>query len=204
MLRVDGGHLPAILLNVAQPNTLHLWSCLRLYNRNNPHSTSHDRPWLYRRAGLSALKEAPITRTLPRFSARSTLLNAIAHVAGIMCFGRRAHRATPSEHGARLCYRATIAFPGPYRRYETRMGCSHRNALPTALASIVGHMRACRRLAVAFGKVARSLVNVSTLHRRAPHRCLLYRRPSPLNTRHNLHNRPANVHAERDGRRWRA
>ena len=56
---------------------------------NYTHSTSHDRPWPYRRAGLSALKEAPITRTLPRFSARSTLLNAIVHVAGIMCFSRR-------------------------------------------------------------------------------------------------------------------
>ena len=156
-------------------------------------STSLDRPWPYRCAGLQALKEAPITRTLPRFRARSTRLYADWHVAGIMCFCRRAHRAIPSQCGARLCRRATIPFPGPHRRYEPREGLSHRNALPTSFSSILGHMRACRRLAMAFGKVRRSVSDLSTLYRRAPFRCSLYRRPSPLNAWPNLHSWPANM-----------
>ena len=149
------------------------------------------------------LKEAPITSAKPRIRARSTLLNAYAHVAGIMCFSRRSCPATPSECGARLCRRATMPFAGPHRRYETRKWRGHRNALPTALASILGHMRGRRRLAVAFGNVARFTSDPSTLYMRAPHGCLLNGWPSPLNTRCNLHNRPANVHVERDGRRWR-
>ena len=164
-------------------------------------STSLDRPWLYRRVGLWALKETPITGTLPRFKARSTLLNAIAHVAGIMCFCRRAHRAIPSECGARLCHRATMAIAGPHRRYEPRYTLSHRDALPRSSPSILGHMRTCRRLAVAFGKVRRSVSDLSTLYRRAPFRCSLYRRPSPLNAWPNLHGWPANMLAGGDGRR---
>ena len=114
-------------------------------------STSLDRPWPYRCAGLQALKEAPITRTLPRFRARSTRLYADWHVAGIMCFSRRAHRAIPSLCGARLCRRATMPFPGPHRRYEPREGLSHRNALPTSFSSILGHMRRSRRKQSALG-----------------------------------------------------
>ena len=163
--------------------------------------TSIDRPWPYRCAGLWALKETPITRTLSRFRARSTRLYADWHVAGIMCFCRRSCPATPSLCGARLCRRATMAIAGPHRRYEPRYTLSHRNALPRSFPSILGHMRACRRLAVAFGKVRRSVSDLSTLYRRAPFRCSLYRRPSPLNACPNLHSWPANMLAGGDGRR---
>jgi len=108
-------------------------------------STSLDRPWPYRRAGLWALKEAPITRTLPRFRARSTRLYADWHVAGIMCFSRG---KSVGSYAARICQRGSahrLTATVPVRRYEAREGLSHRKTLPRCFPSILGHMRACRR-----------------------------------------------------------